>query len=53
MIGDTPADYLAARGAGVPFLGYARDEATAGRLRAAGATVIVDSLETVLKTLRR
>lgn len=52
MIGDTPSDCLAARAAGVPFLGYARDAAKGHSLQRAGATTIVSSLETVLKTLR-
>ncbi|MEV8461516.1 MULTISPECIES: HAD family hydrolase [Streptomyces] len=52
MIGDTPSDYLAARAAGVPFLGYARDETKGHHLQQAGATTIVSSLETVLKALR-
>ncbi|MDT9698760.1 HAD family hydrolase [Streptomyces sp. P17] len=52
MIGDAPTDCLAARAAGVPFLGYARDEHKAGLLRAAGATVIVGSLEPVLRVVR-
>ncbi|MEH0419785.1 HAD family hydrolase [Streptomyces sp. B21-083] len=52
MIGDTPSDYLAAREAGVPFLGYARNEPKEKLLRDAGAEVIVGSLEPVLKLLR-
>ncbi|MFF9280083.1 HAD family hydrolase [Streptomyces griseosporeus] len=52
MIGDSVSDYLAAREAGVPFLGYARAEYKGHRLQEAGATTIVSSLETVLKVLR-
>jgi phosphoglycolate phosphatase-like HAD superfamily hydrolase len=53
MIGDAPTDFLAARAAGVPFLGYARDERKAGLLREAGALVIVDSLEPVLQAVKQ
>ncbi|CAM5333157.1 HAD superfamily hydrolase (TIGR01509 family) OS=Streptomyces albaduncus OX=68172 GN=FHS32_004053 PE=4 SV=1 [Streptomyces griseoloalbus] len=42
MIGDTPSDYQAARAAGVPFLGYARNERKNKVLRDAGAETIVD-----------
>ncbi|WP_031020176.1 HAD family hydrolase [Streptomyces sp. NRRL S-1314] len=52
MIGDTPSDYQAARAAGVPFLGYARNERKNKVLRGAGAETIVDSLEPVLKLVR-
>ncbi|MEU5460323.1 HAD family hydrolase [Streptomyces althioticus] len=51
MIGDTPSDYLAARAAGVPFLGYARNERKNKVLREAGAETIVGSLEPVLKAV--
>ncbi|GGY63700.1 hydrolase [Streptomyces geysiriensis] len=53
MIGDSPADVAAARKAGVPFLGYARNDRKAEQLRAAGAPVLVDSLEAVLGVVRR
>nr|WP_078914050.1 HAD family hydrolase [Streptomyces sp. NRRL S-37] len=53
LIGDAPTDFLAARAAGVPFLGYARDEGKGRLLRDAGATAVVDSLEPVLRVLRR
>lgn len=53
MIGDTPADFEAARKAGVAFLGYGRDERREQRLRAAGAEHVVGSLEPVLKLVRR
>jgi phosphoglycolate phosphatase-like HAD superfamily hydrolase len=53
LIGDAPTDLLAARAAGVPFLGYARDEGKGRLLRDAGATAVVDSLEPVLRSLRR
>ncbi len=52
MIGDTPSDFLAARAAGVPFLGYARNERKTKVLEEAGAEVIVGSLEPVLKAVR-
>jgi HAD superfamily hydrolase (TIGR01509 family) len=52
MIGDTPSDFLAAREAGVPFLGYARNEHKEKLLRNAGATTVVGSLEAVLRTAR-
>ncbi|MGW3986942.1 HAD family hydrolase [Streptomyces sp. NPDC004830] len=52
MIGDTPSDHLAARRAGVPFLGYARTEEKARQLRAAGAGTVVGTLETLLRLLR-
>lgn len=51
MIGDTPTDHQAARRAGVPFLGYARNARKEKLLREAGATVIVGSLEPVLRIL--
>lgn len=52
MIGDTPSDLLAADAAGVPFLGYARNERKEKLLRDAGATVVVSSLEPLLKVTR-
>ncbi|MCX4763127.1 HAD family hydrolase [Streptomyces sp. NBC_01275] len=52
MIGDTPSDFLAARTAGVPFLGYARNEHKEKLLRGAGATMVVNSLEPVLRAVR-
>ncbi|MFE9924453.1 HAD family hydrolase [Streptomyces sp. NPDC005774] len=52
MIGDTPSDFHAAEAAGVPFLGYARNEEKEKILQAAGATVILSSLEPVLTLLR-
>lgn len=52
MIGDTPSDYFAAREAGVPFLGYARNEEKEKTLRAAGAETMVDSLAPVLRAVR-
>ena len=51
-LGGSPGDVDAARAAGVPFLGYARDERKAGQLREAGAPVVVRSLESVLLALR-
>ncbi|WP_329218642.1 HAD hydrolase-like protein [Streptomyces sp. NBC_01485] len=53
MIGDTPSDFAAADAAGVPFLGYARNADKERRLRGAGAALVVNSLETVLETVRR
>ncbi|MFB7736641.1 HAD family hydrolase [Streptomyces sp. NPDC056112] len=52
MIGDTPTDHEASLRAGVPFLGYARNARKEKLLREAGATVVVDSLEPVLRILR-
>ncbi|MFJ9543050.1 HAD family hydrolase [Streptomyces sp. NPDC101225] len=52
MIGDTPSDFEAAQNARVAFLGYARNEDKEKRLRDAGATAIVTSLEQVLRLLR-
>lgn len=55
MIGDTLADCLAAQRAGIPFLGYARnapDRSKETLLREAGAKVVVDSLEPILRQLR-
>jgi HAD superfamily hydrolase (TIGR01509 family) len=53
MIGDTPSDFLAAREAGVPFLGYARNERKEKVLRGVGATRVVNSLELVLNSVRQ
>ncbi|MFF4354220.1 HAD family hydrolase [Streptomyces sp. NPDC001530] len=52
MIGDAPSDFDAAEAAGVPFLGYARNERKERELRASGATHTVSSLDTVLGLLR-
>ncbi|MER6122800.1 HAD family hydrolase [Streptomyces sp. NPDC001795] len=52
MIGDAPSDLAAAAQAGVPFLGYARNERKDKLLRDAGAETIVTSLEPVLRVLR-
>ncbi|WP_307675746.1 HAD family hydrolase [Streptomyces sp. V4I2] len=52
MIGDTPSDLFAANEAGVPFLGYARNDHKEKLLRDAGATAVVASLEPVLNLLR-
>ncbi len=51
MVGDTTSDLTAARAAGVPFLGYARDEEKAVQFKQAGAETVVDSLEPVLRLL--
>ncbi|MGW8887266.1 HAD family hydrolase [Streptomyces sp. NPDC055749] len=48
MIGDSVDDVHAARAAGVPFLGYARNGEKDGQLRAAGAQVVLGSLKTLL-----
>jgi beta-phosphoglucomutase-like phosphatase (HAD superfamily) len=48
MIGDSPADFVAADSAGVPFLGYARNDRKAEALRRAGAEHVVRSLEDLL-----
>lgn len=53
MIGDSPSDLEAADRAGVPFLGYARNERKAKLLTEAGAGYVVGSLEPLLETLRR
>ncbi|WP_227025910.1 HAD family hydrolase [Streptomyces fodineus] len=53
MIGDSPSDLAAANVAGVPFLGYARNERKTKLLREAGAAWVVGSLEPLLRTLRR
>ncbi|MFF3845959.1 HAD family hydrolase [Streptomyces sp. NPDC002328] len=52
MIGDTPSDFLAAQEAGVPFLGYARNERKEKLLKDAGATTVVGSLGEVLEAVR-
>ncbi|MEV3990679.1 hypothetical protein AB0J57_17390 [Streptomyces sp. NPDC049837] len=52
LIGATPADLTAARQAGVPFLGYGRDEHHVELLRRAGARRVVPSLEPVLTAVR-
>ncbi|CAM5543036.1 HAD family hydrolase [Streptomyces canus] len=52
MLGDTATDLLAARRAGVAFLGYARNDAKEGLLRDAGAEAVVGSLQQVLDVLR-
>ncbi|WP_416964730.1 HAD family hydrolase [Streptomyces sp. Agncl-13] len=52
MIGDTPSDFEAARRAGIPFLGYVRNEEKETLLREAGAEAVVSSLEPVLRQLR-
>ncbi len=55
MFGDAPTDYEAARTAGVPFLGYARNERNLAALLAVGVKreFIVSSLEQVLEVVRR
>ncbi|PWG12423.1 HAD family hydrolase [Streptomyces sp. V2] len=53
MIGDTPTDLEAARRAGVPFLGYARNDLKGSLLRDEGAEAVVTSLEPVLVAVRK
>ncbi|MGP9020068.1 HAD family hydrolase [Streptomyces sp. BR1] len=52
MIGDTLTDWDAAQRAGVPFLGYVRNDRRARELRAAGAPLVVTSLADVLEAVR-
>ncbi|MFF4837234.1 HAD family hydrolase [Streptomyces sp. NPDC001315] len=52
MIGDSPSDFAAAQGAGVPFLGYVRNERKTKLLREAGAVDLISSLEPLLRVLR-
>ncbi|MFB7503490.1 HAD family hydrolase [Streptomyces broussonetiae] len=52
MIGGAARDITAARRAGVPFLGHARNEAGWRVLRAAGAGPVVCSLQPLLRALR-
>ncbi|MEV5874071.1 HAD family hydrolase [Streptomyces sp. NPDC052101] len=52
MIGDSRSDLAAAKNAGVPFLGYARNEQKGKLLRDAGAGHVIASLEPLLRTLR-
>ncbi|MGW1912890.1 HAD family hydrolase [Streptomyces sp. NPDC002076] len=52
MIGDSPSDLAAANDAGVPFLGYARNDRKGKLLRDAGAGHVVASLEPLLRVLR-
>ncbi|WP_245238166.1 HAD family hydrolase [Streptomyces roseochromogenus] len=52
MIGDSGSDLAAANNAGVPFLGYARNERKGKLLRDAGAGCVLASLEPLLRTLR-
>nr|WP_055566896.1 HAD family hydrolase [Streptomyces atriruber] len=52
VIGDSPADLDAAQQAGVPFLGYARNQRKEAQLREAGADNVIGSLEVVLELLR-
>lgn len=52
MIGDTASDLRAAKQAGIPFLGYARNPHKEALLRAAGAETIVQTLESVLHIVR-
>ncbi|WP_405999984.1 HAD family hydrolase [Streptomyces sp. NBC_00829] len=51
MIGDSPADCLAAHTLGVPFLGYARNESKRLQLSDAGAKVIVATMSELLPVL--
>ncbi|MFJ2263948.1 HAD family hydrolase [Streptomyces sp. NPDC087844] len=49
MIGDTGADVEAAGRAGVSFIGYGRNPEKSGRLREAGATVVLGSYAPLLQ----
>ncbi|MFF7448206.1 MULTISPECIES: HAD family hydrolase [unclassified Streptomyces] len=51
MIGDADYDFIAARSAGVPFLGYARNERKEKLLRGAGVKVTVSSLDQIRNVL--
>jgi phosphoglycolate phosphatase len=53
MLGDEPRDLNAARSANVSFVGYARNRRKALRLRAAGAEVVVASLDELCAALER
>lgn len=48
MIGDSPADFLAARELGVPFLGFARNQAKRRRLEDARSEKNISSLDVLL-----
>ncbi|NUR00977.1 MAG: HAD family hydrolase [Streptomyces sp.] len=48
MIGDSPADVIAAREAEVPFIGYGRNERKESDLRRAGAERVLDSYALLL-----
>ncbi|MFE0255504.1 HAD family hydrolase [Streptomyces sp. NPDC059010] len=52
FIGDAPTDCQAAREAGVPFLGYARNERKEKLLSDAGASHVVASLLPLLRVVR-
>lgn len=52
MLGDSASDLLAARAAGVAFLGYARNDGKEKTLREAGAHFLVRSLSEVLEVVR-
>ncbi|MFG3141511.1 HAD family hydrolase [Streptomyces sp. NPDC048211] len=51
FLGDSPADVHAARAAGVPFLGYARNDRKLRALRESGAHLVVESLDVVTDAL--
>ncbi|MEV6796147.1 HAD family hydrolase [Streptomyces sp. NPDC051320] len=53
MIGDSPADAVAARTAGVPFVGYHATPAKRARLRAAGAPHLVSDLAVMTAAVGR
>ncbi|MFF4486844.1 HAD family hydrolase [Streptomyces sp. NPDC001544] len=52
MIGDAVTDFAAASLAGVSFIGYAADQERLKALEEAGAQVVVDSLDTLLRAVR-
>lgn len=53
MIGDTPADCVAARKVGVAFVGYARNERKRDLLLGVGATTVVPSMGSLLDAVHR
>ncbi|MER7966769.1 helix-turn-helix domain-containing protein [Streptomyces rochei] len=53
LIGESLADALAARAAGVQFIGVATHQRHARMLKEAGATNVVDTLATLLAAVRR
>lgn len=53
FLGDSPPDVQASQAAGVPFLGYARNDRKLRALREAGAHLIVESLDAVTLALEK
>ncbi|WP_353943832.1 HAD family hydrolase [Streptomyces sp. HUAS MG91] len=52
MVGDGATDFQAANEAGVPFLGYARNETKERALRDAGVRHVIGSMEPILRAVR-